>query len=239
MNIIQPLVWDTEFFNLKCGRVVLNGQFNEWGTLTDELDLYDFISIQNVDNEIETNERISELRGAFLADINIQFAKKVGKGIQYSTFDVYFAKDIPRKLLDSIKIEGSDFAYSKFECDKNFKALDGYKVYKEWIKNSLKSDNKYFLICEKDNEVISFILYSISEKNARIELVKVDKKYQSMGIATKMIRHLEFKLNRQKINELIVGTQVNNINAINLYHKLGFKETVHTSVFHLWKKERD
>lgn len=50
-----------------------------------------------------------------------------------------------------------------------------------------------------------------------------------------MIESIEKFLADKNITKLRVGTQVNNIPAINLYHSIGFKEMSRTSVFHLWK----
>ncbi len=235
MNKIKPLLWDSEFFNISCGRIIIDNKFEGWDELRDEIKLYDFISIQNVDNDIGRNEKISELGKAFLADINIQFSKKIKKGSKNENCVLYSCKDISKKDFSFIEVKRDDFIYSKFECDSEFKKLNGYRVYKEWIKNALNDNNKFFLIYE-DEHPKAFILFSIYGETARIELIKVNKEYQKNGVATKMIKCLEYILNNKNINYLNVGTQVNNIGAVNLYHKLGFKEISHNSVFHLWNK---
>ena len=86
----------------------------------------------------------------------------------------------------------------------------------------------------KDN-VCAYILFNIDNNVGTIELVKVAKEYQGQHIATSMIESIENFLDDKNITKLRVGTQVNNIPAINLYHSIGFKEISRTSVFHLWK----
>lgn len=117
----------------------------------------------------------------------------------------------------------------------NLKKRNGYLVYSEWLKNACKDANKYFaLLMSKDN-VCAYILFNIDNNVGTIELVKVAKEYQGQHIATSMIESIEKFLADKNITKLRVGTQVNNIPAINLYHSIGFKEISRTSVFHLWK----
>ena len=132
-------------------------------------------------------------------------------------------------------VDESDFEFSKFVCDEEMKERKGYLVYREWIKNSRKEDNRYFEIFSHDNKIGAYVLFNMLNGEGTVEIVKVNRENQGKHIATQMINNIESFLYENGIQKIKVGTQFNNIPAMNLYHFLGFKETSRTSIFHLWK----
>lgn len=233
MRIIQNLQWDSIFFNMKCGKVIIDDKFSRWDELYEDVNKYNFVTIQNIGNKIYNNEKIALIKGAFLADLNIQFEKEVQSGFENTNCKIYSCVDIPRELFESVKVYPYDFVFSKFECDSRLKKLNGYKVYEEWLKNS-KGDASKFVTFYLEDGICGFILFCIEGNEARIELIKVESNFQKKGIATKMIKHLENYLSEKEVGVLKVGTQVNNLGAINLYHHIGFKEVLGTSIYHYW-----
>ena len=233
MGIIQNLQWDSTFFNMKCGKVIIDDKFSKWNELYEDVKKYNFVTIQNIGNKIYNNEKIALIEGVFLADLNIQFEKEVQHGSEEINCKIYSCVDVPRELFESAKVYPYDFVFSKFECDSRLKKMNGYKVYEEWLKNS-KGDASKFVTFYLEDGICGFILFCIECNEARIELIKVEREFQKKGIATKMIKHLEKYLSKNNIEILKVGTQVNNLGAINLYHHIGFKEVLGISVYHYW-----
>lgn len=232
-EIIRKMDWDSEFFNIRCGKAVVETK-KDVELLIDESIDYDFVSIQNVDNKVNTNKLIAENTDAFLADINIQFIKTIELNNESDNDCIIIStKEAHEKY--NIEISEDDFNHSKFIEDENFRLRNGYKVYEEWIKNSIGEDNKFFAIqLSEKNDIKGFILFKIDWHSAVLELVKVNEKYRGEGVCSKLIREIENYVIYRGIRDIHVGTQINNIAAINLYHKLGYKEISRTSVYHWW-----
>lgn len=236
--VIDNLDWDTDYFGIKCGKISIRTNEFDVKSLVSKCNEFDFVSIQNIGNSTEINRKIACFKGAFLADINIQFEKKISiKQEDEKSIVIIAAEDVKTEKINKIDIEENDFKYSKFVCDPFFKKKKGYLVYKEWLRNACGKKNKYFVFFKDDKGcIVAYILFSAMEKTGTIELVKVDKEYQGKNIAKKMISAIEMYLYQQDFSVLKVGTQLNNIPAINLYHSVGFKEISRTSVYHFWKK---
>lgn len=234
---IKPLQWDTEYFGIRCGKAVVNDSDTDFSEFCQDTCEYEFVTIQNIGNNVEVNKQIAINTSAYLVDVNIQFEKEIlTDNINESNSCIIMKTvDTPDNIRRKLTVEKNDFKFSKFVCDDELKKRNGYLVYSEWLKNACKDANKYFaLLMSKDN-VCAYILFNVDNNIGTIELVKVDKEYQGQHIATSMIESIEKFLADKNIIKLRVGTQVNNIPAINLYHSIGFKEISRTSVFHLWK----
>ena len=238
---ISPLEWDTDFFNIKCGKLVILEDSIDWKNLKNRLSEFDFVTVQNPGNNIQVNQLIGENTSAYFVDMNIQFSKKLSRisppaELRGEECCILNAISITNTEIQNLLVEEDDFKFSKFVCDSRMKQLKGYRVYKEWLKNARGAENKFFTLYYTQKRIGAYILFSITEEICTIELVKVNRENQGQGIASKMIRQIEIFCNERHITALNVGTQVNNIPAINLYHSLGFKEVSRVAVFHLWNK---
>lgn len=230
---IKKMIWDSKFFNIRCGKAFITTK-EDMESLIEESLNYDFVSIQNIGNKISINKLIAENTDAFLADINIQFIKRVEVNNNSGNDCIIIStKDANRKY--NIKISKDDFIHSKFIEDDNFRLRNGYKVYEEWIKNSIDEDDKFFSIqLSECDDIKGFILFKMDDTSVILELVKVNERYRGEGVCSQLISTIENYAMNNGVRDIHVGTQVNNIAAINLYHKLGYKEVSRTSVYHWW-----
>ena len=238
---IFPLDWDSNFFNMKCGKLIVRSPLMKWGKIANQLNEFDFITIQNPGNNISVNQLIAENTTAYFVDMNIQFSKKLGNfsapvELGEKECQILSAMKINDTEIKNLLVEEDDFKFSKFVCDLRMKQRKGYRVYQEWINNARDTENKFFALYYIERKVGAYILFSITDDTCIIELVKVNRENQGQGIASKMINQIELFCYERDVTMLNVGTQVNNIPAINLYHSLGFKEVSRVSVFHLWNK---
>lgn len=232
-EIIEKMNWDSEFFHIRCGKALVTTKEDVESLIKESLN-YDFVSIQNIGNKIGINKLIAVNTDAFLVDINIQFAKTIEfNNNGDNNCIIICTKEAKDKY--NIEISEDDFSHSKFIKDDNFRLRNGYKVYEEWIKNSMNDEDKYFAMqFSKQNDIKGFILFKMDNDNAVLELVKVNEQYRGEGVCSQLIREIENYTMHNGIRDIHVGTQVNNIAAINLYHKLGYKEVSRTSVYHWW-----
>ena len=113
---------------------------------------YKFITIQNINNNDSNNYVLKELPNCFLADVNVQFEKKVDSKKNYNMKNkmVFLTNNCPYND-EILAIANSSFIYSRFINDINLE--NGNKVYYEWVKNSFNRNDKYFITINSNNSI--------------------------------------------------------------------------------------
>ncbi|MCM3756318.1 GNAT family N-acetyltransferase [Sporosarcina aquimarina] len=227
------LEWDTKYFDVTCAKVIIYRplELKEWEQLLVRFKDYQFISIENRDSEPVNSQFIGRDTSAFLADVNIQFVKKVeGNYVIPGNITVHqgFKKN------DQI-VDMADFQFSKFTEDPQLAKRGGDKVYLQWLMNSFEKSNKYYALSwEQQGRLNGFLLHSYSENACVVELIAAAKSSTKRGIGSSLFRSVEYHAFQRGIKEIKVGTQVRNMAAINFYHKVGCKQVGCHQVYHLW-----
>lgn len=240
-NIVH-LEWDTIFFGVNSAKIVLKKEINN-NDVDDILRFliinnYEFVTIQNTNNNENNNYVLKNLRNSFLADVNIQFVKnilQINEKLKKSKNIAINNKVKPNE--DIINISKESFMYSRFLNDKNLK--NGDKIYYEWTKNAFERDDKFFCVYQINERNVGYILFSIDNNEITIELIAVDKDCKGKGIGHELINDLENFAKENNINNIKVGTQINNIYAQNFYQSCGFKHITNHSIYHLWLKKEN
>ncbi len=102
----------------------------------------------------------------------------------------------------------------------NLDIINNTFIDKETVKKDLETNPfaKYILL--KEEEVIAYIYYSYIYDRCEINQIKVLKEKRNLGYGTKILKYLTEKV------EMPITLEVNkeNIPAIKLYRKLGFKD---------------
>ena len=233
---IKQLEWDTKFFGVNSAKVILKAEIstNDLNEILEKLKKqeFQFVTIQNVNNNDNNNFFIKDIGKAFLVDINIQFEKKINlneKDLNCKKIKIQNNMQYNKDILD---IAMESFVYSRFINDKNLK--NGDKIYYEWTKNSFGNKDKFFCIHKTNGKINGYLLFSIEKNEIIIELIAVNKQLNRKGIGHELIKALEQFTMENNIKYIKVGTQVNNIRAQNFYINCGFKHITNHSVYHLW-----
>jgi dTDP-4-amino-4,6-dideoxy-D-galactose acyltransferase len=232
---LYDLEWDTNFFGITCAKAILHSNIStdEWKQLKDNMENYEFVSIENLNSEPINAQVIGRDTKAFLADVNIQFIKEIEINHNYkmqSDIKVCSALDVNAEVTNL-----ANFQFSKFVEDPDLDRRGGSQVYKHWVLNSLKKPNKLYILSKDSNENINgFLLYSYSKDICTVELIAVAQNSSGKGIGTNLFRALEYEVYNQGINIIRVGTQVRNTAAVNFYHRMGCKQVGCHQVYHLW-----
>ena len=123
---------------------------------------------------------------------------------------------------------------SRFLIDKSISKQFKKKYRSEWVKNFFrKKRGDYFLVVEKNKKILGFILILKKKSHLIIDLIATGKKYRKKGVATSLINYTNNKIMKKK-NKIIAGTQINNLDAIKMYQKLGFiKKKKETFCYHI------
>ena len=102
--------------------------------------------------------------------------------------------------------------------------LDSYAL--PWTKGILRDclNNHYdFIIAKYNNVIIGYIIAKISSHETHILNLTVSKDYRKNGIATELLEMVIAKCFILNSLDIYLETRVDNIAAINLYEKHGFR----------------
>jgi ribosomal protein S18 acetylase RimI-like enzyme len=126
--------------------------------------------------------------------------------------------------------------YSRFRLDKHFKKKEYESLYKQWIYNSVYKEKALEVIVYKENN--SILGFTTLEKKTNnlldISLVAVDETARGKKIGTQLI---EYSINyalKNGYSKIQVVTQQNNLPAVNLYKKCGFRIKSTEYIYHYW-----
>lgn len=238
---IRPLEWDSNYFQVKSSKVILNKQLrnDEKNDLLLKMKQYEFITIQNVNNEPLNNHWIGSSTTAFLTDVNVQFIKPISANDPKTcvTEKVVISNnfDFHDEIVD---IASESFVYSRFYNDPNIDKNKSREIYKNWVINSFHNEKKYFTLIFVDGKISGFLLFSfIDSHNSVIELIAISSQFQKMSLGMKLIHSTITFLREKNKNFLQVGTQIDNVQAMNFYTKNGFKLNAKSSIYHYWPKK--
>jgi len=231
---IRFLDWDTEMFEKKSVKITLNEEIliEDLNNIKEYINNndYEFITFENKNNLEKNNIILSNLNNIFLADVNIQFAKRIRAIEKKDRNDEVKIKNSFNYNEDIVNISKNAFKNSRFIFDDNLND-NKYNVYSEWVKNAFKNEDKYFCYYE-EKKILGYVLFSIHSNSITIELIAT--KPNNKGIGTKLMNQIEEFALKNNINTLNVGTQLNNLNAQNFYEKNGFKHIANNSIYHWW-----
>lgn len=236
---VFKLSWEEKRIGIKASKVNLTNKLRDyqWDELIEEFNNYELVVINNEGNDSKNNLLIGKLDNSFVADINVQFEKVPSKIVE-EKFNNVEINNNKKYDEDIVRIAEKSFVYSRFTIDPNFKNENAKLIYVDWTKNSFNQEDKYFVTCSLANRSIGYIIFSIDNKIATIELVAVDKRYQNMKIGKKMMIELERYIYemRKEVSLIKVGTQSENETAIRFYQSRGFKLVKINTIYHHWKK---
>lgn len=229
----NDLNWDTDFFGVTSANATIHNPLtlNEWIELKTRFKNYQFISIMNKNSEPINAQLIGKDTSAFLADVNIQFEKKL-VGLDEKPKNVTIHQALEKN--DQI-IEIADFQFSKFTEDPELAKRGGGQIYYQWLINSFGQPYKFYALSRNEKgDANGFILFSYSDSACVIELIAVSKKETKGGIGTSLFKSVEYVAYERGYRSIKVGTQLRNMGAINFYHKVGCKQVECHQVYHLW-----
>jgi|GEM_PF-2992866 len=243
-HLIKISKWDSQIFSENVGIAHLDKKLSleEIEAFKIESKKYKFIVVKDSTHNFQNSEAISKKLGGFIVDLNVQFSKKTtAKKIDNNSDSAVI---IDKKALDKYdilqvaKIASSSFVHSRFYSDQNIDDSLANRVFETWIKDAFLNINKNFIVYKNNEKICGFLLYSVNEhkKIITIELIAVDQSNVSEGIGRKMINKLEEIFSSARYKEFIinVGTQVNNLNAMNFYIKNNYRIIKETRTFHIW-----
>lgn len=227
-NNIQLLVWDTNFFNMKIGRV----------DVVDE-SAFDFSFIKNRSKE-EGYELLyifskTPVKTHFEKPINtkIGFKMAITPNLKSSFSDkvkIYTGKKI-KPILQKLAYQAGHF--SRFKLDSNLSPSAFYKLYDQWLAKSLADD---IMIIEyiDNNQVAGMVTLEIKKSSTLIGLIGVDNSFRGKGIGKHLVKSCIYHSQIQQKAYLEVYTQKENVQATKFYESCGFELANLSYIYHYW-----
>ena len=225
---MKELKWDSIFFNLKIGEVFIKDKMK-----IDYENDFDLIYVkQNEDTELLINGFEKTFQ-----ETKIIFSKSITK--ENLTFeDPIDFDEIPienEKIHELAYVSGN---YSRFLLDPKFGEENFKKLYRTWVDNSVnKKFAKKIFYTIHDHKISGFVTLQTQAEYASVGLIAVDPTFQGQGIGTKLLTNCENYCFLNRIKELRIPTQEENIQACNFYEKIGYSAREKMVIKHYWKKD--
>lgn len=225
----KNLIWDSEYFNMACAKIVLKGAINaaDIDNIKDYCKNFSFITIVNENNNDGNNRQIACLN-AFLADVNIEFVKS---GLIGTKNDNIVINSNLNNDAEIIELANKCFRYSRFFNIPFIDLNKGKNIYSEWVKNSFNKKDKYFCRYTYDNKLLGFSLFHFENDIVVIELIAVNENSKGKGVGKALIYAVEDFAVANNALLIKVGTQLNNIHAQNFYVSCGYKHNKNSSIY--------
>ena len=90
---------------------------------------------------------------------------------------------------------------------------------KDFYINYINDPNKYFEVCEDNNNIVGYIYSIIDSNNAKIDALFIEESYRNKGIASTLIENFIKYAKDNSIKNITIYVLNNNTKAKNLYYK--------------------
>lgn len=162
----------------------------------------------------------------FPVDIRLTFFKNL-KRLNTNTQEIYPYSGALTESLLNLALESG--VYSRFHTDPRFINQEFEKLYQLWIEKALAQQE--VLIAE---DQAGFVTCAVSEDNAQIGLIAVQKGQRGKGWGKKLIQTAENLAILKGAQAMTIGTQASNLPASALYHSIGYQVVQRQFIYHYW-----
>lgn len=223
--MIKKLGWDSNFFEIEVGELLVGKQSNS------NAEIFDLLYVKNTsDFELD----IYGFENPF-SESKIVFAKNISDFELENQF-ISLISDVKYNIEEIYLLAYESGKYSRFLLDNNFSETKFKELYRKWVDNSI---NYIFadavLVYHENDQTMAFVSYKIKNDEATIGLIAVNPNHQGKGIGGKLLKFVEKKLAQNNIKTLFIPTQKTNQVACSFYKKQGYTVHESTIIKHYWK----
>lgn len=224
--MIDSLPWDSDFFNMKIGKIENANLYSLEEILAEKKKfkyelLYLFSDIELLHNS-DCNIK--------LVDQKVTYHKKVDS-ISYSPINTEFYNGDVNEDLEYLAILSGQ--NSRFKIDENLNNMFE-TFYKTWLKNSLnRKIADEVIIAKEDSLIVGLVTVKKNINIGSIGIIAVNENIQGRGIGKKLLLHANNWYNQENISECTVVTQLDNVNACKFYEKFGYSIRNIQYIYHL------
>jgi len=228
--VIEKLNWDTEFFGIKIGRLLV----------TDEKDFDPIEFVERARDEKYELVYIFKYSNMFtlpkvlkanldLVDIMLTMSKKFNKN-EYKNIPYNFRTSLSKQEIDECYYIAEKTAkVSRFYNDNKIGIEKTKALYRKWIDNALDSKFSDGIFLEKEmDKVVGIHLLKTDKKNnlGYFTLSGVNPEYKRMGIGYKLwLQSFGYWGKESDISIIKSPFSFQNVESFNFHLKMGFQKT--------------
>ncbi|MBG6109885.1 dTDP-4-amino-4,6-dideoxy-D-galactose acyltransferase [Flavobacterium sp. CG_9.10] len=227
--IIEKLNWDTEFFGIKVGRIILAETDNfdpvsfEQQVKEDEFELVYIISLKKILN-IENKEQLK----LNLMDVQITMSKKFNPN-EYSNIPYEFRTELSEtELQECYRIAEQTATVSRFYKEPLIGPEKTKELYRKWIDNALDQSFSDGLFVERTKNTIvgvHIIKTNNTNKLGLFTLTGVDENIKRMGLGSKLWNQsFGYWSNTCELECINSPFSLQNMESFNFHLKMGFNK---------------
>lgn len=242
MNI-ELLNWDSEFFNLKIGKVNI--------TEDNEFDWYRFK--ETADSEKYDLIYVFKYKKMFpleiilkaeldLVDIQLTMSRSYNKA-DYLNIPYDFRTDLNEKEKNECyTIAEETSIVSRFYKEKNIGVEKTKVLYRKWIDNAL---NKSFadgllIIKNENNQITGIHIIKTELKTGKCSLIGVSSSGKGKGVGTKLWQQaFSYWANNSNIEKCIVPFSLYNSESFNFHLRMGFNKVEETKYIYHYRNNKN
>lgn len=234
--MIEYLKWDSDFFDLKIGKIEADQSTDLKEQLViAEKERYRLLYVF-CDKHFNINTHLLKEHNGKLVDRKVIFEKSILDPIKISNSLLIKEYTQPEANANLIHLALESGKYSRFKLDLNFHSNAFKNLYTRWIKKSVegKLADKVFVIYANDKEIA---MITVMKKNnrAQIGLIATHEDYRGYGYGKKLLQQVEEYAIKNDITHIEVATQLDNKAAISFYEKCNYKiKSIH-NIYHFWR----
>lgn len=240
MNKIKLLDWDSNFFNMKIGRIdKFELEENEFLEIIEDFTMSEFDLVYIFDNLTANTISISsDFYSLKEVDTKVVYKKSITDfDVKIENLNVDVLNDISTSdELDLISLALESGHLSRYKTDDNFKKGEFERFYRTWIQNSInKTIADDIFVYRFEDKIVGFATLKYSGDDCFIGLIAVSPNLRGQQIGAKLMEMCFAYGKHMGCKNLYVATQLQNEGACNFYEKFEMIIDEKKKIFHLWK----
>lgn len=129
------------------------------------------------------------------------------------------------------------FSFTRFYTDQRFARSKVSELYQIWIRNDCQTSGESgsVVVAELGGEIVGYVSYHHrSPSLSQVGLVCVDSSRQKVGVGTALLAEASRRIMTTGREHFEIVTQAQNLAAMHLYEKVGFRQTQVQLWYHKW-----
>lgn len=226
---MSRLNWDSDFFGLNIGKLVLSDEDEFLKPDIEGLLDYDLVYI------FANHGYKMPVVGANLVDCKVIYKKSISRNVETNSNVVAFSENKPSPDLYELALQSGE--YSRFRLDNKMPAGSYEKLYRKWIEQSVCKAMADEVLCYYYNgKIVGMVTLAVKDNVGCIGLVAVDSLCRGLGIGSALLESVDSYLFGTGVRVVEVATQLDNTKACSWYEKNGYVVDSMTDIYHWWRK---
>ncbi len=227
--MLSRLDWDSVFFGLNVGKLVLSDEDEFLKPEIEGLLDYDLVYIF-----ANHGYKMPVVR-ANLVDCKVIYKKSISRNVETNSNVVAFSENKPSPDLYELALQSGE--YSRFRLDDKMPAGSYEKLYRRWIEQSVCKAMADEVLCYYYNgKIVGMVTLAVKDNVGSIGLVAVDSSCRGLGIGSALLESVDSYLFGRGVRVVEVATQLDNTKACSWYEKNGYAVDSITDIYHWWRK---